>query len=56
MEIFTYYIEEGETGATFKDGVFARADPVTGTATVILAMDAGNRAAAAMDTYIKGKK
>ena len=37
------------------DNVFAGGDAVTGAATVILAMGAGKRAAAAMDEYIKNK-
>ena len=37
------------------EGVFAGGDAVTGAATVILAMGAGKRAAAAMDEYIKNK-
>lgn len=44
-----------ETGITSKDGVFAGGDAVTGAATVILAMGAGKKAAAAMDAYIKSK-
>ncbi len=44
-----------ETGLTSKDGVFAGGDAVTGAATVILAMGAGKRAAAAMDEYIQSK-
>ena len=44
-----------ESGATTRDGVFAGGDAVTGAATVILAMGAGKKAAAAMDEYIMGK-
>ena len=44
-----------ETGATSRPGVFAGGDAVTGAATVILAMGAGKRAAAAMDEYIRSK-
>lgn len=44
-----------ENGATSKDGVFAGGDTVTGAATVILAMGAGKKAAAAMDEYIQNK-
>ena len=44
-----------ETGATSRPGVFAGGDAVTGAATVILAMGAGKRAAAAMDAYLRGK-
>ncbi len=48
-------VAEEESGVTSKDGVFAGGDAVTGAATVILAMGAGKRAAAAMDEYIKNK-
>lgn len=44
-----------ETGATSKPGVFAGGDAVTGAATVILAMGAGKKAAAAIDEYLKNK-
>lgn len=44
-----------ESGATTRPGVFAGGDAVTGAATVILAMGAGRRAAAAIDNYIKNK-
>jgi len=44
-----------ETGATTRPGVFAGGDAVTGAATVILAMGAGRKAAAAIDEYIKNK-
>jgi glutamate synthase (NADPH/NADH) small chain len=40
---------------TTKDGVFAGGDAVTGAATVILAMGAGKKAAAAIDSYIQAK-
>ena len=40
---------------TTKEGVFAGGDAVTGAATVILAMGAGKKAAAAIDEYIKSK-
>ena len=42
-----------ESGATSRKGVFAGGDAVTGAATVILAMGAGRKAAAAIDKYIK---
>ena len=45
-----------ETGATSKPGVFAGGDIVTGAATVILAMGAGRKAAAAIDAYLQEKK
>ncbi|MEG1621614.1 MAG: dihydropyrimidine dehydrogenase, partial [Oscillospiraceae bacterium] len=38
-----------------KGGVYAGGDAVTGAATVILAMGAGKKAAAAIDEYIKNK-
>ena len=41
-------------GATTRKGVFAGGDAVSGAATVILAMGAGRRAAAAIDRYIRG--
>ena len=41
-----------ESGATTRLGVFAGGDAVTGAATVILAMGAGRRAAAAIDAYL----
>jgi len=41
---------------TTKPGVFAGGDAVTGAATVILAMGAGRKAAAAIDSYCKGLK
>ena len=44
-----------EAGATTREGVFAGGDAVTGAATVILAMGAGRRAAAAIDAYVKSK-
>ena len=37
------------------EGVFAGGDAVTGAATVISAMGAGKKAAAAIDEYIKSK-
>ena len=44
-----------EHGATTRPGVFAGGDAVTGAATVILAMGAGRKAAAAIHEYIQGK-
>ena len=44
-----------DEGKTSKDGVYAGGDAVTGAATVILAMGAGKKAAAAMDEYIQNK-
>ncbi len=46
-------LEATEAGATTRRGVFAGGDAVTGAATVILAMGAGRKAAAAIDAYIK---
>lgn len=43
-----------ENEMTTKDGVFAGGDAVTGAATVISAMGAGKKAAAAMDRFIQG--
>ncbi len=48
-------ITEEETGLTTREGVYAGGDAVTGAATVILAMGAGKKAAAAMDEYIQSK-
>lgn len=45
-----------ETGMTSKEGVFAGGDIVTGAATVILAMGAGRKAAAAIDEYLQHKR
>ena len=44
-----------ENGATTRPGVFAGGDAVTGAATVILAMGAGRKAAAAIHAYLSGK-
>jgi glutamate synthase (NADPH/NADH) small chain len=49
-------VADVETGATSRAGVFAGGDVVTGAATVILAMGAGKKAAAAMDEYLKNKR
>ncbi|MBP2033183.1 glutamate synthase (NADPH/NADH) small chain [Clostridium algifaecis] len=46
-------IAEDETGKTSRDGVYAGGDAVTGAATVILAMEAGKKAAKAIDEYLK---
>ncbi|HHN46116.1 MAG TPA: dihydropyrimidine dehydrogenase, partial [Planctomycetes bacterium] len=45
-------IEADEQGRTSRRGVFAGGDIVTGAATVIEAMGAGRRAAAAIDAFI----
>ncbi|MBQ7800998.1 MAG: NADPH-dependent glutamate synthase [Oscillospiraceae bacterium] len=44
-----------EQEMTTRDGVFAGGDAVTGAATVILAMGAGKKGAAAIDAYIQSK-
>lgn len=44
-----------ENGATSRPGVFAGGDAVTGAATVILAMGAGRKAAAAIHEYLTNK-
>ena len=44
-----------ENLATSLDGVYAGGDAVTGSATIILAMGAGRKAAAAIDEYLKNK-
>lgn len=50
-----YIMAEEGTGMTSKEGVFAGGDIVTGSATVILAMGAGKKAARAIDEYLKWK-
>jgi len=47
-------VADPETGQTSKVGVFAGGDIVTGAATVIEAMGAGKRAAAAIDAFLNG--
>mgnify|MGYP001549315939 CR=1 FL=1 len=49
-------IVDGDTMKTTKKGVCAGGDIVTGGATVILAMGAGRKAAAAMDDYLSNGK
>jgi len=49
-------VADPKTGQTSKEGIFAGGDIVTGAATVIEAMGAGKRAAAAIDRYLKEKK
>ena len=44
-----------ENVMTTRDGVFAGGDAVTGAATVILAMGAGKKGAAAIDAYLKNQ-
>jgi glutamate synthase (NADPH/NADH) small chain len=50
-----YIVADKETGMTSKKGVFAGGDIITGSATVILAMGAGRRAAKAIDDYLRWK-
>jgi len=47
-------VADPTTGRTSKPGVFAGGDIVTGAATVIEAMGAGKRTAAAIDAYLSG--
>ncbi len=49
------YISTDADGATNKPGVFAGGDIVTGSATVILAMGAGKKAARAIDGWLAGR-
>jgi glutamate synthase (NADPH/NADH) small chain len=48
-----YVVTDPETGATNLPGVYAGGDIVTGSATVIEAMGAGRKAAAAIDEFLK---
>jgi glutamate synthase (NADPH/NADH) small chain len=48
-----YIAADSQTLATSKRGVFAAGDIVTGSATVILAMAAGRRAARSIDEYLR---
>jgi glutamate synthase (NADPH/NADH) small chain len=48
------YIVTDEQGMTSMPGVFAGGDIVRGAATVILAMGDGKKAAASIDTYLRG--
>jgi len=48
-------VADQETGRTTLQGVWAGGDVVTGAATVISAMGAGKRAAADIDSYLKGE-
>jgi glutamate synthase (NADPH) small chain len=48
-------LEADEQGRTTREGIFAGGDAVTGAATVILAMGAGRKAAAAIDEYLSRK-
>jgi glutamate synthase (NADPH/NADH) small chain len=46
-------VVDEETGATSREGVFAGGDITTGAATVVEAMRAGRKAAAAIDRYLQ---
>lgn len=50
-----YIIADDETGMTSKPGVFAGGDIITGSATVILALGAGRKAAQGINDYLKWK-
>ena len=47
-------VADEQSGKTVKDRVWAGGDVVTGAATVISAMGAGKRAAAAIHAYLMG--
>ena len=49
-------ITDEDTCQTTREGIFAGGDVVSGSATVILAMGAGKKAARAIDNYISNKK
>lgn len=49
-------IEAEKNGKTSREGVFAGGDAVSGTATVILAMEAGKKAAVEIDNYLNKKR
>ena len=48
-------VADEETMKTTREGVYAGGDAVTGAATVILAMGAGKKAAAAIDEYLRSR-
>lgn len=48
-------IVANEEGLTSREGIYAGGDTVTGAATVILAMEAGKKAAHAINEYLKDK-
>jgi len=50
-----YIVADPETGKTSKEGIWAGGDIVTGSATVILAMGAGRKAANSMHEYLMNK-
>ena len=49
-------VTDPETGRTSKEGVFAGGDAATGAATVILAMEAGRKAAKGIHEYLSNKE
>ena len=53
---WNYIVADEETGQTSREGVFAGGDIVTGSATVILALGAGRKAARAIHQYLMTKK
>lgn len=56
VQLYTWGgIQADEQGQTSVSDVFAGGDAVTGAATVILAMGAGKKAAAAMDAFLKNQ-
>jgi glutamate synthase (NADPH/NADH) small chain len=50
-----YIVAKYESGLTSREAVYAGGDIVTGSATVILAMGAGKKAAAAIHEYLSKK-
>jgi len=50
-----YIVAKEETGQTSRERIYAGGDIVTGSATVILAMGAGRKAAKAIHEYLSGK-
>lgn len=48
-------VADRETGASSREGVFAGGDNVTGPDLVVTAIAAGRKAAASIDTYLRGK-
>ncbi len=50
-----YIVTKDESGLTSREGIYAGGDIVTGSATVILAMGAGRKAAQAIDEYLSKK-
>ena len=50
-----YIVTKDESGLTSREGIYAGGDIVTGSATVILAMGAGRKAATAIHEYLSQK-